>query len=52
MRPFNLRGWRYDYARYSAYVENTRELSLENIPTEDYARKQRSRGRKPKQPER
>lgn len=42
----------YDYARYSAYVENTRELSLENIPTEDYSRKQRSRGRKPKQPER
>lgn len=42
----------YDYARYSAYVENTRELSLENIPTEDYARKQRSRGKKPRQPER
>ncbi len=42
----------YDYARYCAYVENTRELSLQNIPTEDYARKQRSRGRKPKQPER
>ena len=42
----------YGYARYSAYVENTRELSLENIPTEDYARKQWSRGRKTKQPER
>jgi len=42
----------YDYARYAAYVENTRELSLENIPTEEYSRKQRSRDRKPKQPER
>lgn len=40
------------YARYSAYVEDTRELSLENIPTEDYARKQQSRGKKPRQPER
>lgn len=42
----------YDYARYSAYVENTRELSLEGIPVEDYARKQRSWNRKPKQLER
>ena len=42
----------YDYARYSAYVENTRELSLENIPSEEYSRKQRSRGRKTRQPER
>ncbi len=40
------------YARYAAYVENTRELSLENIPMEDYSQKQRSRDRKPKQPER
>lgn len=42
----------YDYARYSAYVENTQELSLENIPTEEYSRKQRSRGNKTRQPER
>ena len=42
----------HDYARYAAYVENTRELSLENIPAEEYARKQRRRSNKPRQPER
>ena len=42
----------YDYARYSAYVGNTRELDLTGIPMEDHTRKARSKQDKPRQSER
>lgn len=42
----------YDYARYSAYVGNTRELDLADIPVEDHTRKHRGKQDKPRQPER
>lgn len=42
----------YDYARYTAYVGNTRELDLSGIPVEDHTRKPRSRQAKLRQPER
>jgi len=42
----------YDYARYSAYVGNTRELDLTGIPVEDHTRKHRGKQDKLRQPER
>lgn len=42
----------YPYARYAAYVADTRQLDLTNIPCEEYKRIASVRPRKPKQPER
>ena len=42
----------YDYARYSVYVGNTRELDLTGIPVEDHTRKTRGKQDKLRQPER
>ncbi len=42
----------YYYARYTAYVGNTRELDLTGVPVENYSRTTRGREHKPRQPER
>ncbi|HMM32023.1 MAG TPA: DUF6329 domain-containing protein [Clostridia bacterium] len=42
----------YPYARYAAYVADTRQHDLTNIPCEEHKRSAPERPRKPKQPER
>lgn len=38
----------FDYARYAAFVQDTRELDFQNIPVEECTLPQRTRQRKPK----
>lgn len=42
----------YDYARYTAFVENTRELDLAQIPTEELSKPKGRQRRLARNPER